>query len=175
MPHFLPYDVNRNLKRGCIEATLLKAKSMGNELSTKQKREWAEMLFMRAELTQKQIAEKVDVSEKTMTTWVKKYNWEDLRKSMLTTKTEILRTLYGVLEKISLKMKEEGAGGDSKQADAFVKYTTAIKNLETETSISEISEVGRMFVDWLRLIDPQFALLVLEHMDNFIKEKLKRF
>lgn len=145
------------------------------ELTNQQKKEWAQLLFTNGDSTQKDIALKVGVSEKTMCKWVKEGNWEDLRKSLLTTKNEILRNLYNLLDKISTKLKEEESIGNSKIADMYVKYTAAIKNLETETSIAEIVEVARMFVNWLQNVDPQFALLVLNHFDSFIKERLKRF
>jgi nitrogen regulatory protein PII len=149
--------------------------SMSKELSNNQKREWAEMLFLQGDILQKEIAQKVGVAEKTISAWAKKYNWDDLRKSMLTTKTDMLRNLYSILDKINQKLKDEGSIGDSKIADMYVKYTAAIRNLETETSIGQISEVFRMFVNWLQIIDPAFALSVLNHGDKFIKEKLKRF
>jgi hypothetical protein len=148
---------------------------MSKELSNKQKREWAEMLFIQGDVTQKEIAHKVNVAEKTISAWAAKYNWDDLRKSMLTTKNDILRNLYNILDKINTKLKDENSIGDSKIADMYVKYAAAIKSLETETSIGQISEVGRMFVNWLQGIDPALALTVLNHLDKFIKERLKRF
>ena len=63
----------------------------------------------------------------------------------------------------------------SKNADAYVKFTAAIKNLETETSIASIIEVARMFTNWIQPLDPKFALDVANHFDAFIKERLKRF
>jgi hypothetical protein len=57
----------------------------------------------------------------------------------------------------------------------YVKYTASINNLETETSIAQIIQVGRMLIDWLQPLDPQFALQVTNHLDAFIKERLKRF
>lgn len=144
------------------------------ELTNQQKKEWAQLLFTNGESTQKDISVKVGISEKTMSKWVKEGKWEDLRKSLLTTKNEILRNLYSLLDKISNKLKTDDSIGDSKIADMYVKYTAAIKNLETETSIAECVEVARLFVNWLQNIDPQFALLVLNHFDSFIKERLKR-
>ena len=148
---------------------------MAKELSNQQKKEWAELLFLRGDMLQKDIAAKVGCSEKTLGNWASAGNWDKLRKSMLTTKTEILRNLYNVLDKIGTKLKDENSIGDSKIADMYVKYTAAINNLETETSTAQIFEVGKRFVNWLQGIDPQFALLVLNHLDAFIKENLKRF
>jgi len=144
------------------------------ELSIKQKKDWAETLYKSSDITQKEIAIKVGVNEKTIGKWVKDNNWENLRKSLLTTKSEILRNLYDLLDKISKKLKEEESIGDSKMADMYVKYTAAIKNLETETSTAEIMQVARIFINWLQNIDPPLALVVLNHFDAFIKESLKR-
>ena len=128
-----------------------------------------------SDITQKEIAAKVSVSEQTMTKWVKEGEWENLRKSLLTTKSEILRGYYDVLDKIRKKLKEENTIGDSKLADMNVKYTAAIKNLETDASLAELIEAGRLFVNDLMEKDPQFALRVLNEYDEFIKNRLKRF
>lgn len=133
------------------------------------------MLFVRGDLTQKDIAEKVGTSANTLGKWASEGKWENMRKSMLNTKTEILRNLYDLLDKISKKLKEEDSIGDSKIADMYVKYTAAINNLETETSIGQIFEVARMYVNWLQGLDPKFALEVLNHFDLFIKERLKSY
>lgn len=132
------------------------------------------MLFLSDQYTQKDIAEKVKITAATMNGWVKKGNWESLRKSLLNTKSEILRNLYDLLDKITKKLKEEDSIGDTKIADMYVKYTAAINNLETETSIGQLMETGRMFINWLINIDPQLAQQVLDNFDLFIKEKLKR-
>ena len=145
------------------------------ELTNNQKKEWAQMLFVKGDLNQKDIAAKVSVSEKTIGNWITKGHWDKLRKSTLTTKTEQLRNLYDLLDKITKKLKDGDSIGDSKIADMYVKYTAAINNLETETNIGQISEVARMFVNWLQGIDPHLALSVVNNFDAFIKERLKRF
>lgn len=149
--------------------------TMAKQLTNEQKKEWAQLLFLRGDILQKEIAVKVGVAEKTLSNWVTKGHWDKLRKSMLNTKTEILRNLYDILDKINTKLKAEDSIGDTKIADMYVKYTTAINNLETETSIGQISEVGRIYVNWLMGIDPAFALQTLNHLDAFIKENLKKY
>ena len=148
---------------------------MSKELSVAQKKEWAEMLYMQNQLSQKEIAVKVGVTEKTITQWKEKYCWEQLRKSLLTTKGEILRFLYNVLDKLKQKIESEDGIGDSKMADMVVKYTASIKSLETETSISVLMEAGMQFHKFMQSVDPAKALEVLNNYDAFIKEKIKRF
>lgn len=133
------------------------------------------MMFISNQYSQKEIAVKVGTTEATLSRWVNTGKWDVMRKSMLTTKNEILSSLYNLLDKIAAKLREENSIGDSKTADMYVKYTAAIKNLETETNLAQLMETGRMFVNHLQTIDPAFALSVLEHFDKFIKEQLKRF
>lgn len=149
---------------------------MSAALNTTQKKELAKLLFLQNQYTQKYIAEKVQVQEKTIGRWVKDENWDKLRKSMLTTKTEVLRTLYDILDNLKNKVsKSEDGIGDTKLADMIVKYTAAIKNLETETSVAQIVEVSRMYVNWLLTIDPAQAQITVNNLDGFIKEKIKAF
>ncbi len=149
--------------------------TMVKELSISQKKEWAQMLYLANQLTQKDIAHKVGTTEATMSKWAKAGNWDNLRKSLLTSKSEILRNLYNILDKLNKKLNEDEGFGDSKTADMYVKYTAAIKNLETETSIASLMDSGQKFHQYLQTIDPKFALDVLNHFDKFIKDQLKRF
>jgi hypothetical protein len=149
---------------------------MGKELSNKQKQEWAELLFMQQQLTQKEIAVKVGVAEKTLSGWKDKYCWEQLRKSLLTSKSEILRFLYNTLDKLKTKIENADDGiGDTKLADMVIKYTAAIKSLETETSIAALMDAGMQFHKYLQAVDPTEALKMLNNYDGFIKERIKRF
>lgn len=56
--------------------------SMGTDLSIKQKREWAKMLYLREHLTQAEVAERVGVSRQTLCKWVKTEKWEELKTSV---------------------------------------------------------------------------------------------
>ena len=146
---------------------------MSKQLSISQKKEWAEMLFIQR-LTQKEIAKKVGVSETTLSKWVNEGLWDKKRKTLLTTKSEILRFLYDIIDKLRMKIQSEDGIGDTKQADMVVKYTAAIKALETETSISVLMDAGMQFHKHLQLIDPIKALDFLNEYDGFIKDKIKR-
>lgn len=148
---------------------------MSKELTSTQKREWAQMIYMQDKLSQKEIAVKVGVTEKTITAWKEKYCWEQLRKSLLTSKDQLLSFFYNVLDKIKTKIEEENSYGDSKQADMVVKYTAAIKSLETETSVAQLMDAGMKFHKYMQLIDPALALQFLNNYDGFIKDSLKRF
>lgn len=64
-------------------------------------KEYAQSLFVNENLTQKEIAERINVTEKTIGKWVKEGNWETLKVSMMTTKDTQLAVLYKQLEQIN--------------------------------------------------------------------------
>lgn len=146
-----------------------------NSLTIDQKKEWAFTLYVKERLTQKEIAVKTGVTEATISKWVNTLNWDKHRKSLVTTKNEILHFLYDVLNKIKDEMTSSDSTGDAKDADKFVKYTSAINYLETDTSIASIVEVSREITSWIESLNPTDALKFGNYIDGFIKEKLKRF
>lgn len=145
------------------------------ELSITQKREWAQMLFTSADLTQKEIAVKVGVSEKSMSKWVNDGQWDKLRKSLLTTKSEQLRMLYDQLQTLNSFIKDSTGYANSKEADSILKLTAAIKNLETETSVGQIIEVATQFIRFVQVDDLVASQQITLLFDAYIKERLKAF
>lgn len=148
---------------------------MASELKPSQKKSWAYLLYEQGNMSQKEIALKVGVSENTITKWKDENNWEAMRKSTLTSKSEILKGFYDTLDKIRKKLKDDDDFGDTKLADMAVKYTAAIRNLETEASIGDLMEAGRLFINFLLSKDAVLAQRVLNEYDVFIKDRLRTF
>lgn len=68
-------------------------------------KEYAKTLYLAGDLTQKEIAERVGVTEKTLGKWIVEEKWESMRKSLLTTRQAQLTSLYDQLEAISTEIK----------------------------------------------------------------------
>lgn len=146
------------------------------ELSINQKKEWAQQLYCEGKLTQKLIAVKVEVAEKTISKWVNEGNWETLRKSLLVSKQEQLANMYEQLSEINAHIKQKPEGqryADSKQADIQVKITASIEQLEEETNMADVFEVGKRFISYLQMHDFEKAKEVVDLYDGFIKHCLK--
>lgn len=146
-----------------------------SELTLKQKKEWAKTLYIHQRLSQKETAAKVDVSAKTMNQWVNKESWDTLRVSIIITKEQQLHRIYAQINEINtdIETREEGKRyANSKEADILVKLTSAAKELETETGISEIIETFKLFTNWLKVLDlPKTQELVKLH-DEFIATRI---
>lgn len=150
----------------------VKAKPMA-ALTLEEKRDWAQYLYTEAKLNQKEVANKVGVSQKTIGEWKEKYMWEDLRKSLLTTRKEQLAILYNQLDAITGYIRDHQNNiPDSKQSDSILKITAAIKNLETEFSIGDVYEIGKRFISHIQTIDYEKSKELVDYYDSFIKHCL---
>lgn len=146
------------------------------QLTIRQKKEWAKTLFVSERLTQKEIAMRTSVSEKTLSLWVNKENWDALRVSLTITKDAQLKRLYAQLEEINTAIEKRDEGlrySNTKDADIIVKITTAIKALETETGIAEIVEVFTGYNNWLKNIDLVATQSQIKLQDEYLSTKLK--
>ena len=144
------------------------------DLTREQKKDFARNLYINNPgITQKEVAKRVGVSAQTICKWVESEKWEKLNKSLLLSKSETLADLYDQLleAKNAVKNREEGKRFmSSKEADAVLKITAAIKNLETETNVAEKTEVGKQFLAFVRKItDFEQSKQIASLFDMYIK------
>ena len=145
-----------------------------SNLTNKQKKEWAAVLYLKENLTQAEIAEKVEVSRCTINKWVKAEKWEELKVSITITKEEQLKNLYRQLQELNadILIKPEGKRyATTAEADTITKLANAIKKMETELSLSEIISAFGGFINWLRTIEPGKVKEIYPFLDTYIKSK----
>jgi transcriptional regulator with XRE-family HTH domain len=145
------------------------------ELSIKQKKEWAKTLYVHQRLTQKETAEKVGVSAKSVNQWVNKEHWDTLRVSLVISKEEQLRNIYAQINELTTHIQSKAEGSrfaNTAEADTISKLSKAAKDLETETGVAEIIGVFKIFTDWVKSFDIQKAQEVLKLQDDFIASRL---
>jgi len=145
------------------------------DLTIKQKKEWAAMLYLKENLMQAEIAEKVGVSKVTMNKWVKGEKWEERKAGITLTREEQIKNLYRQVAEINdvIAGREKGKRfATSTEADTLSKLSGAIKKMETETGIADIISVGTRFVEFLRPIDLEKAKEITRLFDIFIRQNL---
>lgn len=148
---------------------------MTAELTNKQKKDYARMLFLKENLTQQEIAERVGVARQTLSRWITQEKWEELRIGILQTSQHRIAEINQQLAEINKQIQSREAGkkfATPAEADTITKLVNAVKKLENETSISDIISVGMEFCDWLRPQDPDKAKEIVKLFDKFIKDKL---
>lgn len=141
-----------------------------------QRKDFAKTLYLsEREITQKEIAARVGVTEATVSNGVREEEWERLKTSVVGGREELLGWLHAQLNAIreAVSGREENNFVSSREADTITKLTNAIKKLETETNIAHKVEVAQQFLVWLRANDSEKAMEFLPLFDAFIKESLR--
>ena len=148
-----------------------------NTISRQQQKEFARTLYLRENLTQAEIAERVGVSRQTVIRWVGAEKWDELKASISMTAEEQIRNLQRQVIEINNSILNRESGNryaNAKEADTIVKLTTAINKLQTDAGIHEILGVGAAFIDFIRPIDLEKAQEFTRLFDAFIKAKMTK-
>lgn len=145
------------------------------DLTNAQKKEWAKTLYLRENLTQQEIAERVGVSRVTVSNWVRAGKWEEQKAGLTLTRQEQVANLYRQVAEINRAISARAEGErfpNSKEADILGKLSAAIRNMEQETGIADIISVLTGFIEWLRPLDLDKAKELTKLADAYIKDKL---
>jgi transposase-like protein len=145
--------------------------NMSDELSYDERKEWAKQLYTLHDTTTKDIALQVGIEEAILRQWIKNDAWNDRKISLLISKSSQLAHLYSQLEKLSSKLSED-QNPNTKDMELYAMYTTSIKNLEGEPTVSNIIEVFDLFAQWLRRYDLLLAQKLIVHLDAFLNERI---
>lgn len=141
---------------------------MNPELTYNERKEWARLLYTRNDYSASHVALTVHADEETVQGWIEEGSWIEVRRSALTSKATQLNSLYQMIEKLCDQASELQ---DVKSLDQLVKLTAAVKNLETEESVSNIIAVAELFIDWLRPRDAELAKAITSEFESFISER----
>jgi transcriptional regulator with XRE-family HTH domain len=150
---------------------------MANSKDIQAKKDYAKLLFVKEDFTQKEIAIKVGVSEKSLSKWVNDGNWAKLKKSLVRSKEQMLHWLYDKLEAFKTEVDDSDNGTLSNaDADRLIKVSNVIRNLETQDiGLTEIYSVAKLLVSFTRQNAPNQVNDVIDLFDGLIKEHLKTF
>lgn len=139
-------------------------------MKKKQAQEYAKLLYTQMGLTQKEIAARVGVTEKTIGNWKERESWDELKTVLTTTRSSVIKNLQRQMELWQLQIGDNLAG--TKEVDILVKLAAAINSLEKETGISEMVDTGMKFIQFLQQHDHEIAKEAAHFFDLFIKTKI---
>lgn len=118
-------------------------------------RRTAQILYVDHNLTAKEVAERVGVSEKTIGDWVDKHNWKSLRDAKNSSPAKRINNIKQIISTMSDEWldidrevkKIEASGGDPKTVvdlrtrikgidDAVSKWNKTLENIEKDSNVS---------------------------------------
>ncbi len=155
------------------------AKKRRGRMTKEERRELMELAriyFLKEEITQKEIAERIGVGEKTIGRWIEEEGWRKLKRNILLTREEQLSNLYAELEEINEEIKNRAPG--KRYADKILANTRRylikdIADLERETSTSEFINAFTPFINDVKKENLDDARTIAGYADVYIKTKLR--
>lgn len=145
------------------------------DLTNAQKKEWAKTLYLRENLTQQEIADRVGCSRVTVSNWMRAGKWEEQKVGITLTRQEQVGNLYRQVAEINRSIANRPEGerfATSKEADILGKLAAAISKMEQEVGIADTISVLTGLIEWLRPLDLEKAKEITRFADAYIKEKL---
>jgi transcriptional regulator with XRE-family HTH domain len=145
------------------------------DLTVKQKKDWAKLLYTKEHLTQAEIAERVGVSRVSMSRWVTAEKWEMLKVSITMTNEEQLKNLYrqlAELNKTILEREEKARCARPAEATAIKDLTASIRNLRTDMGLDEIITVTGNLIEWVRTYQYDRLKEITVLVDAYVQSKI---
>jgi DNA-binding XRE family transcriptional regulator len=148
------------------EKTTARARTEGNKEA---KKELAYYLFM-SKVPQKDIAQRVGVTEKTVTKWKEDGNWEAKRSAKTISMDELVTKALG-------KINELLDSSDFK-ADDFAKAVAQLKTLKTSNTVDDEIMTFMAFQNYLLQnrnaegLTEEFIKQVVRQQDNYVQIRL---
>lgn len=145
------------------------------ELTTQQKKSWAQTLYLKENLTQQEIADRVGVSRVTVGKWIRDGKWEEHKAGLTITREQQIANLYRQVAEINRAIENRPDGerfANAGEADILSKLSSAIRKMETDAGISDIISVLTQFINFIRPADLEKAKEVTRLADAFIRSKL---
>jgi DNA-binding XRE family transcriptional regulator len=150
-------------------------------MANKETKELARLYFMRGE-TQKSIANKIGVTEKTVSRWVDKEGWAEKRAAENITRPELVNKLLITINKL-IEQVNESDDPDliSGLGDKLSKLSTTIEKLDKKANVVDAIEVFMAFGKWMQYrssfdseITPELLKAINKYQDLYISEQISK-
>lgn len=137
-------------------------------MSYKDKQRLARSLFIKSDLTRKQIAEQVGCTQKTLRDWIKKFDWDKAKEAETITRSQLLQDAYTQLKAINQIIEEKHNGIPNKElSDAKGVLRKEIEAL-SEMPLHKYVEVFMELIDWATKNCTENLLDIAAITDRFI-------
>jgi len=140
-----------------------------------EKKSLAQSLYIKSDLTRRQIAINASVTEKTLRKWIDDGDWDMMRDAIQVTRPQLLIEAYSQLKAVNAKIRDDYAGVPNKElSDAKGILRKEIETLSNQP-IHKYIECFEEFIQYLSKNNPKeltkFANLSQQFINQLAKER----
>lgn len=136
----------------------------------------AQELYVNTDMSVREIADRVQVREATISAWKASEGWDTIRTARKITRPELIRNFYQAIFTMQTQISERPSPHNvptSKEADIISKLTSQIEKLEKNNSISDYITAFEEFMGYLRSHNPGMLQDFARESLSFIEVKAK--
>ncbi len=130
----------------------------------------ARILYLQCEMDIKELTQSLMVPEEVIKRWIQTGEWDSFRQSLSISKKRQLKYLYKALNTLTSKLSATDEPVP-KDVELMVKYSTMIKNIDTEQDLTGLLHIAETFVRWLYRKNEPLAKTVTLELETYIKEQ----
>jgi len=138
------------------------------------KKQQAQRLYMAGGYTQKEIAETVSVSERTIHTWIHQCAWDKLRLATYQAPATIADNLCSQLVELQnvIASREPGKRyATPEEAEVMRKLIVSLEKMKKYPSLSQNMQILETFRNYIRPIDKDFTKQLSNYTERFLNGK----
>lgn len=132
-------------------------------------------LFMDTGMTQKEIAEYVDIQERTLTEWKQKGEWEIVKSAHSVTTNEIIAGYLKQLKNLKdeINSRKEKRYPTPGEADTITKVTKSIRTLQRDLTLSNYITAHTELLKFVFNVKPELVKELSALVREFVHIKAK--
>ena len=154
---------------------------MATKRKNETKKELARMYYMNGD-TQKIIAQKVGVSEQTISAWVNDEGWAARRAGVNITRPELVNKALSALNRLLDQVYEsDDIELVSALPDKLAKFASSIEKLDKQANIVDTIDVFMAFSKWIQYratfdpeVTPELIRAINKYQDLYIGEHISK-
>lgn len=140
-------------------------------MSRKAVKSLAQEIYLHSNISQKEVAEKVGVSEQTVSKWVNQGNWRVLRTAKNVSRQSLLQKAYANLEKMNDLIDEHQGVPPKQLTDAKSVFVREVQALDKQDSLSHAVSIMEGFMAFMFRRDPKLAKEISQYQLEFIETR----
>jgi len=134
----------------------------------------ARELYLNTSMTQKEIADRLNVTVKTIGDWKDEGNWEALRAAKKVTKAALISNYYTILYTMQEQIASRSVPDNmptSKEADIMAKIGSQIEKIDKQSSLQDYILAFEEFLEFMLERDPELARKIAPYQYEFLQVK----